>query len=99
MTLLSFLPRGRDNAKSIGDLAEQSNRSRRRVERDLEAIVLSGIPVVACERGVYLATTSSEVRAYAESLRGRISAVQARISALERAADRMDAPRTLWDAA
>jgi hypothetical protein len=90
MTLLSFLPRGRDKAKPIGEIAEQSNRSRRRVERDLEAIVLSGIPVIACERGVYVATTPAEARAYADSLRGRIAAVQGRISALERWADRQE---------
>jgi predicted DNA-binding transcriptional regulator YafY len=91
---------GRDAAQSIGDIAERLNLSRRRVERDLESLVLSGVPVVACERGVYIAQTAQEVRAYADSLRGRIGAVQARISSLERAAAAMEAYQgELWPAA
>jgi hypothetical protein len=39
---------------------------------------------------VYVATTPAEARAYADSLRGRIAAVQGRISALERWADRQE---------
>jgi hypothetical protein len=36
---------------------------------------------------VYVAESAVEVRAYVESLRGRIRAVQGRISALERVAE------------
>jgi predicted DNA-binding transcriptional regulator YafY len=100
MTLLSFLPRGRDKAKPIGEIAEQSNRSRRRVERDLETLVLSGIPIVACESGVYVATSPQEARQYASALKGRIGHIADRAAALERWADRQEQPRpTLWDAA
>jgi hypothetical protein len=81
------IPRGRDAAQSIGALAEASGQSRRAVERKLEEYVLSGVPIIACERGVYIAESASEVRAYVESLRGRIRAVQGRISALERVAE------------
>ena len=90
MTLISFLPKGRENAKPIGEIAESAFMSRRKVEKALESIVQSGIPVIACEQGIYVATSAAEVRAYAESLRGRIAAVQGRISALERAAERME---------
>ena len=84
------LGRGRDAARSIGDIAEERDVPRRQVERELEEAVRMGLPVVACERGVYLATSPSEARAYAQSLRGRIVAVQARISALERWADEQE---------
>lgn len=96
MTMLSFIPKGRENAKSIGEIAEAARVHRRKTEKTLESLVLSGIPIIACENGVYLATSAAEVRAYAESLRGRIAAVQGRISALERAAERMESPLTLW---
>ena len=99
MTLLHFVHRGRDKARSIGAISEASNVSRRKVERALEDLVQSGIPIVACEDGVYIASTPAEARAYAQSPRGRISAVQARISALERWADAQEAPLSLWDAA
>lgn len=100
MSLISFLPRGRDNAKSIGELAESARISRRKCEKTLESLVLSGIPIVACENGVYVTDSPQEARAYAQSLKGRIVAVQARISALERAADAMDraGQETLWAA-
>ena len=88
MSLLHFVPRGRDKAKSIGEIAESARISRRKAEKTLESLVLSGIPIVACEAGVYVATSAAEARAYADSLRGRISAVQGRISALERWAER-----------
>lgn len=84
------LPRGKDRAVSIGLLAESYGLSRRRVERDLEELVLSGLPIVACSAGVYVSDSPSEVRAYTDSLYGRISAVQGRISALRRAADAME---------
>ena len=81
------LGRGRDAARPISDFAESFGVSRRQVERELEEAVKHGLPVIACERGVYLAQTPQEARAYAQSLRGRIVAVQARISALERWAE------------
>ena len=91
--------RGRDAARPISDFAESFGVSRRQVERELEDAVKHGLPVIACERGVYLAETPQEARAYAQSLRGRIVAVQARISALERWADEQDAHQeTLWAA-
>ena len=77
------LGRGRDAARPISDFAESFGVSRRQVERELEEAVKHGLPVIACERGVYLAQTPQEARQYAESLRGRIGAIQARITALE----------------
>ena len=88
--MLSHIGKGRDAARSIGSLCEATGRARRAVERDLEALVLSGVPLVASDRGVYIATSPQEARAYAQSLRGRIVAVQARISALERWADEQE---------
>lgn len=98
---LHSIPRGRDRATPIGTLAESLRVSRRRLERDLEALVLSGVPIVACSEGVYVATDAKEVRAYAVSLGGRIAAVSDRIRALERAAERMEhiEQTELWGAA
>jgi hypothetical protein len=81
--MMQHLGRGADAAKSIGQLAEDMNLHRRSVETLLEGMVKSGIPVIANHRGVYLAQTPQEARQYAESLRGRIGAIQARVTALE----------------
>ena len=95
-----ILNRGRDAAESIGSIAERTGQSRRTVERELERMAQS-LPIVACERGVYLAETPQEARAYAQSLRGRIVAVQARVTALERWAEveEMSGQETLWGTA
>ena len=84
------VPRGADRAISIGALAEQLGMSRRAVERALEQMVLDGIPVIANSSGVYITDSPSEARAYAASLKGRLAAIQHRISALERWADDAD---------
>jgi hypothetical protein len=101
MTLISFLPKGRDRAIPISELAESARISRRKCEKTLESLVLSGIPIVACESGVYVTDSPQEARAYAQSLKGRIVAVQARVSALERWSDAQEAKGqpTLWEAA
>ena len=95
-----ILHRGRDAAESISSIAERTGQSRRAVERELERMAHNGVPVIACERGVYLAQTPAEARSYAESLRGRIVAIQGRISALERWAEveEMSGQGTLWAA-
>ena len=93
--MIQHLGRGADNARPIGDIAESLGKSRRSVEEALEALVQSH-PIVANHKGVYLAQTPAEARAYADSLRGRIVAVQARISALERWADEQESEQTSW---
>jgi hypothetical protein len=90
MSLIHSLPRGKDRARPIGELAESLRLQRRRVERDLESIVLSGIPVVACESGVYVTDSPSEAREYAAALKGRIKHIADRAAALERWADAQD---------
>ena len=87
---LHAIPKGRDRATPIGELAEALRVSRRRLERDLEALVLSGVPIVASSAGVYRSDSAEEVHAYVISLKGRQAAVAARIKALERAAERME---------
>ena len=95
------LGRGRDAARSIGDIAESFGVSRRQVERELEAAVKGGLPVIACERGVYLAESPTEAREYADSLDGRIVAIAARSRALRAWADveELSGQPTLWEAA
>ena len=99
--ILSFVPRGRDRAKPIGEIAESARLSRRRVERDLEALVLSGIPIVACESGVYVTDSTAEAREYATALKGRIKHIADRAAALERWADAHEqrGQQSLWEAA
>lgn len=87
------LNRGRDRAESIGAIAERHGLSRRAVEKELERLV-QVLPIVACPTGVYVATSPQEARQYASSLKGRIVAVQARISALERWADGVEVEQT-----
>ena len=100
MTLISFLPRGRDKAIPIGELAESARISRRKCEKTLETLVLSGIPIVASERGIYVASSPQEAREYADSLDGRIGAIAARSRALRAWDERQEqSGPTLWDAA
>ena len=88
------LPRGRDAAVSISTLAERHGLSRRTVEKELERLVKAGTPIIACANGVFLAQAPQEARQYASSLKGRVVAVQARISALERWADGVEVEQT-----
>ena len=93
--ILAQLRFGRDGARSIGELAESMNWQRREVEQALQALVNDGrVPVIAAvsgeQRGVYLAQTSDEVRAYAESLRRRLVQQYKRIRALRRVAASMN---------
>lgn len=91
------LPNSRDRAVPIGDLAESYNRSRRSVERELEQMVLDGHPVVACERGVYIAQVVGEIDAYADALENRVASQLHRIRSLRRIAETMRHPMTLWE--
>ena len=98
---LNALPKGRDRAIPIGELAESLRVSRRSMEQKLQALADSGVPIVACERGVYITESPQEAREYAASLRGRTSAIHARATALEKWADSRDTTvtqETLWAA-
>ena len=92
------LPRGRERAVAISALAESYGLSRRRVERDLEELVLSGVPVIACSEGVYVADSVEEVERYADQLEARIGSQLRRIRALRRWAAEKRQPLTLWAA-
>ena len=92
------LPNSRDRAVPISALAESYGQSRRWAERELEQMVRDGVPVVACERGVYIAQTPQEAREYASALKGRIAAIAARAAALDHIADVMRSEQqTLWE--
>lgn len=93
------LPRGKDRAVPIGLLAESYGLSRRRVERDLEELVLAGLPIVSCPAGVYVADSAEEVERYAAQLEARIGSQLRRIRALRRWAAEQREPLTLWAAA
>jgi biotin operon repressor len=88
--VIQHLGRGADNARSIGSIAEDLGMAHRTVEKRLEELVKSGVPVVATNdspKGVYLAQTPQEARQYADSLDGRIAAIAARSRALRAWAD------------
>ena len=92
---------GRDAARPISFYAERFGVSRRTIEKDLEEAVKGGLPVIACERGVYLAQTPQEARDYADSLDGRIIAIAERSRALRAWADvtELSGQPTLWEPA
>lgn len=98
--LLAHLGNSADTARSLSDIAEAAGVSRRAVEKASELLAQS-VPLIACSRGVYVAQDASEARAYAESPRGRIVALQARITALEKWAEvqELSGQATLWEAA
>lgn len=97
---------GADRARSIGDLAEAMEESRRDIEQALQTLALTEYtPLVAGPRGVYLTHSPTELADYCESLRRRLVSQYLRIRALRRCARRMAAAEqkveqtTLWEAA
>lgn len=91
---------GADRARSIGDLAESLQLTRRQVEQALEELVSSGShPIVAGPRGVWLESDPAAVDAYADALLRRCRSQYRRIAGARRCARAMRQPMTLWDAA
>lgn len=90
------LNRGADAAVSIGTLCERTGRPRRAVERELEEMAHSGVPIISGAAGVWLATSAAEAREQADRLDHRAAAIHARAAALRRWADAQEAPMTLW---
>ena len=91
-SVLLHLRRGRDGARSLSAIADEMGWSRRAVEKAAQELADDGRqPLVACERGIYLAQTADEVDAYIESLTGRLRSQYRRIRALRRVRDGMRA--------
>ena len=101
--MIDHLGLGAENARSISDIAESLHINRRRAEIEIRALVDSNVPIIACERGVYLETDPDAVDAYADALEARIRTQLEKPRALRRMAERMrqerqGQPRMPWAA-
>jgi biotin operon repressor len=65
------LPRGRDNAVSMSEMAEKLSLGRRQVELAIQALRLDGIPVASGSDGVWIGDVN-DMAATAHILRGRL---------------------------
>ena len=92
---------GRDNAWTIGDLAEAHQISRREVEQSIQDARLDGVPIVSGSEGLWIASTAQEALAAAQALRRRAITQLVTARALRAAGKRMAAIRqpTLWEEA
>lgn len=98
-TLLSMIGNSAASARTLSHIAEAARCSRREVEAAVQDARLRGVPLITSQHGVWRAETPQEARDMAARLRTRATHQMATAAALERAAERMDAPLSLWDTA
>ena len=82
---------GRDNARTIGELAETLNVPRRVIEESIQAARLDRVPIVSGSEGVWLTNDPDELLRAAESLRKRLVTQYATVRAMRATARRMAA--------
>ena len=97
--MIRHLNVGADAAITLSRLAEMTGHSRRAIEAAIHDARLQGVPICTDHRGAWLAVTPQEAREQAQRLRTRAIHQIETAQALERAAERMADPLTLWDAA
>ena len=98
MTLLEKLNVGADAAITLSELAERMGVTRREAEVAVNAARHAGIPILSGNPGVWLAVSPGEARQWAARQRSRGIHILETASAVERAAERMADPLTLWAA-
>lgn len=96
--VLAAIGHGSANARRKTDLARSVGWSTREVELAIQAARLDGHAICSDERGYWFGT-ASEVQACADRLRRRAGNQLLTARAMRRAAKRLEAPPTLWDAA
>lgn len=71
--ILSFLPSGKENCKTARELEPFTGLTQKELSRVARHALDVGYPVIACQRGFYIATCDSEVAEYKrrEELRDR----------------------------
>lgn len=99
MNLRYHLSVGRDNAVTIGDLAELLSLPRRTIEAAVQDARLHGVPVISGNEGLWLAETPQEAREAAARLRSRAIHQLDAVAALERWAEREErsGQARLWE--
>lgn len=94
--LAEFLPTSRENAISMGDLAEVLHCSRREVRAAVERARRHGLPVVSsCDPnggGYFLARNRDEAADYVRQQLARIGTARAAINAVEKAFEEGEKP-------
>lgn len=92
---------GRDHARTIADLAEALNVSRREIEASVQAARLDGVPIVSGSEGLWLGT-DDEALAWCERQRSRGITLMESAQGVQRGVERRRAIRegqgTLWAA-
>jgi predicted DNA-binding transcriptional regulator YafY len=96
--MIRHLNVGADAAITLDTLAARMNVSRREAEQAVHDARMVGVPIISGSRGLWLATTAQEAREAARRFRDRAVHQMATAQALERAAERMSDPLTLWAA-
>jgi len=89
---------GRDRPRTLSALAEQLGTSRRIVEKAVEELALSGVPIVTGAEGAYLTQDPAELEQAALALRSRALTIMRRARALRLTARRHERVQqtTIW---
>ena len=93
---------GRDNARTIGELAETLNAPRRVIEESIQAARLDGVPIVSGSEGMWIASDDAEALAWCERQRSRAIHLMESAQGVQRGVEarRANATQpTLWEAA
>lgn len=98
LRLLADLGNSEATAKTLGQIAESANVSRREVEQAVQDARLSGMPVVSSSKGLWLGT-DAEALAWCERQRSRAIRLMESAQGVQRGVERRAAPLTLWEAA
>ncbi|HEV8177635.1 MAG TPA: hypothetical protein VGP44_08110 [Gemmatimonadales bacterium] len=86
--VLSLIGRGRDTARTIGDLAETLNRPRRSVEQTIQRLRVDGWAISSGSEGIWLADLE-DIHRTIDSLARRILQQRATLRALRDTEKRM----------
>lgn len=99
LRLLAHLGNSEATAKTLGQIAESANVSRREVEQAVQDARLSGMPVVSSSKGLWLGT-DAEALAWCERQRSRAIHLMESAQGVQRGVERRGASQeTLWEAA
>ena len=88
-TLLAGLRRGRDNARSLSELAEDTNLPRRDLEKAIRELRLAGHPICSGSEGIYFGERAADIDATLAQLDSRIRSQFATRRALRRVRRRL----------
>lgn len=91
------LRRGRDGARTMGDLAESMNVSRRQIEQSIQELRLRGFAVASGQSGVWVADHAADLDETIDSMQSRLVSQYRTVRAMRATRRRMLAAETVGE--